>query len=35
MKLKSEIFDVGIVPVTTKKFEFLSPEKIASYISKV
>lgn len=35
MKLKSEIFDVGIVPVSTKKFEFLPQEKIASYISKL
>ncbi len=34
MKLKSEIFDVGIIPKSTKKFEFLSPEKVASYISK-
>ncbi|MEM3814587.1 MAG: archaeal proteasome endopeptidase complex subunit alpha [Candidatus Micrarchaeia archaeon] len=35
MKLKSEIFDVGIVPLSTKKFEFLSPEKVSSYVSKV
>lgn len=34
MKLKTDIFDVGIVPVKTKKFELLSKEKVNDYISK-
>ena len=34
MKLKSDIFDVGIIPAATKKFELLSPEKISGYITK-
>jgi proteasome alpha subunit len=34
MKIKTDIFDVGIIPVSTKKFELLSAEKISSYISK-
>lgn len=34
LKLKAEIFDVVVIPAATKKFEFLSPERIESYIAK-
>jgi len=35
MKIKTETFDVGIIPVSTKKYETLSQERIAAYIAKV
>ena len=34
LKLKSEIFDVGVISVATKKFELISSEKIDAYIAK-
>ena len=34
MKIKTDIFDVGIIPISTKKFELLPSEKIAGYTSK-
>jgi proteasome alpha subunit len=35
LKIKAEIFDVVVIPLSTKKFEFLSPEKVESYIAKL
>lgn len=35
LKLKQDLFDVGIIPTETKKFELLSPERVAAYIAKV
>ena len=34
MKIKTDILDIGIIPSSTKKFELLSPEKVATYTSK-
>jgi proteasome alpha subunit len=34
LKLKAEIFDVGIISLATKKFELISTEKIDAYIAK-
>jgi len=35
MKLKTDIFDVGVISTSAKKFELLPVEKVNSYISKV
>jgi metal-sulfur cluster biosynthetic enzyme len=35
MKIKSDIFDVGVISVATKKFELLPLEKVNSYVTKV
>ena len=35
MKIKSDIFDVGVIPVATKKFELLPLEKVNSYVTKI
>jgi len=35
MKLKSDVFDVGVIPKATRKFELLSPEKVSSHVAKV
>ncbi len=34
MKLKTDIFDVGVIPTSSKKFELLPMEKVNSYVSK-
>ena len=35
LKLKTDVFDVGIIPISTKRFESLAPEKVAGHIAKV
>jgi len=35
MKLKSDIFDVGVIPAVTKKFELLPTEKVNTYITRI
>ena len=34
MKLKTDIFDVGVIPTSSNKFELLPMEKVNSYVSK-
>lgn len=35
IKLKADIFDVGVIPVATKKFELLPLEKVNAYLTKI
>jgi proteasome alpha subunit len=35
MKIKTDILDVGIIPTSTKKFELLTSEKVATYTAKL